>query len=167
MACREKRRQKRLRAKQRWRTDSTVCRACGKPKENKEFSQWISPDFNYCIFCFFKRASYDHFRTMKYWQQLANIFLIQRGRCAISGRPLLIGDNVSLDHRIPLSRGGRAELANVWWVATLINVMKNDRFLHEFLAIYRQILKFQKSPERRAMLRRLKLAANNCWSSAD
>jgi len=66
----------------------------------------------------------------------------QNRRCPYSGRLLLIGDNASIDHKIPLDRGGTNDLTNLQWVDYHVNIMKWYRTDEEFLADLYQISRF-------------------------
>lgn len=63
----------------------------------------------------------------------------QEGRCAITGQPLSFGQNVSLDHDIPLSRGGSSALENLQWVDQRVNNAKGTMTTEEFKAWIKQV----------------------------
>ncbi len=50
----------------------------------------------------------------------------QRGRCAITNRPLQPGVNASLDHIVPKSRGGADDLDNLRWTTLTANRARGD-----------------------------------------
>lgn len=56
-----------------------------------------------------------------------------------SGRRLVPGQNASLDHLVPRSRGGTDTLENLQWVDLKVNLMKTDLMHDEFLALCAQI----------------------------
>lgn len=58
----------------------------------------------------------------------------QEYRCALSGMPLT-PDIASLDHIVPVSKGGKHEVGNVAWVHEEINRMKGTLSKDEFLAM--------------------------------
>jgi 5-methylcytosine-specific restriction endonuclease McrA len=62
----------------------------------------------------------------------------QEFRCALSGR-LLTPETASLDHRIPLSRGGTHQLGNLWVVDHQVNAAKGSLTVDEFVAICREV----------------------------
>lgn len=66
----------------------------------------------------------------------------QSFRCAISGRPLT-PETASLDHIVPLSRGGQHGLNNVWVVDHLVNTAKGTLTVAEFVAMCREITNHQ------------------------
>lgn len=63
---------------------------------------------------------------------LDQLMVSQCGRCAYCDRQL--DCVIHLDHRIPLSRGGRHEMANVCWSCERCNRRKHDKTPEEFAA---------------------------------
>lgn len=59
-------------------------------------------------------------------------------RCAISGRQLT-PESASLDHIVPLARGGEHDLSNVWIVDHVVNTAKGTLTVEEFVAMCRDI----------------------------
>lgn len=66
----------------------------------------------------------------------------QEFRCAISGRELT-PETASLDHIVPLARGGEHSLANVWIVDHQVNIAKSTMTLDEFVSLCRQVTEHQ------------------------
>ena len=60
--------------------------------------------------------------------------------CFYTGLKLVPGLNLSLDHRIPIQKGGTTNLENLEWVHSGINSLKNDRTEKEFIAAYGSML---------------------------
>jgi 5-methylcytosine-specific restriction endonuclease McrA len=58
---------------------------------------------------------------------LKSLWETQGGTCALTGMPLAIGDNASIDHILPTSRGGTNDLDNLRFVLRVANTMKSDR----------------------------------------
>ncbi len=73
----------------------------------------------------------------------------QRGRCAYTGEPLTFGPsgNASIDHRVPVSRGGSNRPDNLQWVSARVNRMKTDLTHAEFLAMCALVLARAHAPE--------------------
>lgn len=86
-----------------------------------------------CLSCWFKVMAYEATGSRKNAVGLRALFERQGGRCAYTGRHLTPGIDASLDHRVPRSRGGAMELANVHWVALTVNLMKRALTHEEFL----------------------------------
>lgn len=58
----------------------------------------------------------------------------QGGRCAVTGEQLIPGVNASLDHILPVSRGGTSAASNLRWVTATVNHMKWDMTDAEFIS---------------------------------
>ncbi len=65
-------------------------------------------------------------------------------RCAISGRQLS-PESASLDHIVPLSRGGEHGIGNVWIVDHVVNTAKGTLTVEEFVSMCRDITNHQTS----------------------
>ena len=63
----------------------------------------------------------------------------QHYRCAITGRDLT-PETATLDHIVPLSRGGLHKLDNVWVVHRDVNMMKGTLVYDEFVALCRDVV---------------------------
>lgn len=64
----------------------------------------------------------------------------QKGKCAVTGIPLIPGKTASLDHTIPLSRGGTNSRENLQFVHISVNSMKQNMTPEEFLEQLKQLL---------------------------
>lgn len=62
----------------------------------------------------------------------------QHYRCAISGRELT-PETASLDHILPLSRGGEHGIDNVWVVDHRVNSAKGTMTVEEFVALCQDV----------------------------
>ena len=60
-------------------------------------------------------------------------------KCAISGQHLE-PSNASLDHVLPISKGGKHEIDNVQWVHQDINRMKGDMTMADFVEMCRMVV---------------------------
>lgn len=78
----------------------------------------------------------DEIPPIRFW----GIAKRQKLRCAISGIKLT-KDNISVDHIVPLSKGGKNTFENIQFVERHINVMKNDRPMEQFLFYCREVAK--------------------------
>lgn len=67
----------------------------------------------------------------------------QKGRCAVTGVELIPGVNASLDHIIPVSKGGGHTKANLRWVLVSINLAKADMTDKEFVEMCRLVVRAQ------------------------
>ena len=98
------------------------CTRCRKERaiENRAF----------CPDCWFKSKAQSALRSSEQWQGIKNLLISQDFRCAYSGKLLVLGDDATLDHKTPRSRGGTNEISNLQWVSRRVNQMKTD-FTHE------------------------------------
>ena len=107
------------------RQSKGICVYCG--KEN-------SLDLvNSCKICFFKNLSANHFGSRNRYQELIDLFESQNGLCAVTKNSLKLGDTASLDHIIPLSKGGTHEISNLRFVHLWINIMKMNEMDEVFI----------------------------------
>ena len=74
--------------------------------------------------------------------QVLELIKKQNFLCAISGRTLT-PETASLDHIIPLGRGGPHSIENVWAVDHHVNVAKGTMTFDEFVAMCREIVAYQ------------------------
>ena len=72
---------------------------------------------------------------------LLEVLKRQHYRCAISG-VLLTPECASLDHKVPIAKGGATELENVWWVHQSINSAKGTMSLDEFVLMCRRVVQW-------------------------
>lgn len=72
----------------------------------------------------------------KFWDKLE----MQGFRCHYTGIEIIPGVNASIDHKVPVSRGGsRTDIANCVWCDRDINAFKNDATDDEFIALCKRI----------------------------
>lgn len=81
-------------------------------------------------------------------QQLAAILKRQGHRCFLSGRPLT-PSNVSVDHLVPLSRGGSQDASNLRLVTRGANQAKSNLLLEEFVELCRDVVSEDRRRKRR------------------
>jgi len=108
------------------RKTNGICVYCGKSQSLESV--------NSCRICFFKNLSANHFGSRNRHQELCDLFESQHGLCAVTNNPLILGDTASLDHIIPLSKGGTHDIVNLRFVHLWINVMKMDKLDEDFMS---------------------------------
>ena len=98
---------------------------------------------------------------------LRGLIVMQNGKCAISGKPLLQNE-VNADHIIPLSRDdlspGLGE-TNIWLVHRVINTMKGTRTYDELIEACKLILEHEM--EARSLLQKIQCGQIPCISKND
>lgn len=101
----------------------------------------------YCVTCALKTSARRWLEDSSRWMELKDLFKKQDGKCAYTDIPIFIGENASLDHKNPRSKGGANSIENLQWVDWDINRMKTDIPHDKFLAICHFISnKFSNSP---------------------
>ena len=71
---------------------------------------------------------------------LQSIWDEQKGLCSVTGERLIPGFNASLDHIMPVSKGGSSARSNLRWVTSTINHMKWDLTDEEFVRMCRVVV---------------------------
>ena len=71
-------------------------------------------------------------------RQIMNLIEKQDFRCALSGRKLT-PETASLDHIIPLSRGGQHDIRNLQVLEHQVNTAKGTLTMEEFLSLCRDV----------------------------
>jgi hypothetical protein len=75
--------------------------------------------------------------------QLLELVERQQQRCALSGR-LLTPETASLDHIVPLNRGGAHDISNLWILEHSVNRAKGTQLVAEFVAMCDDIVTMQR-----------------------
>lgn len=112
------------------------CSRCKAPAEIGRF----------CPRHWFNNMAMNHTGERCHGALLKRLWEKQGGRCIYTGELLTPGKNASLDHRIPISRGGTHEEENLQWVSLRVNQMKTDMTHDEFLKMCHIVVVFN-SPE--------------------
>lgn len=105
---------------------------CGKPIE-------VRKKDGMCKVCWFKRISLSGTGSRKNWLTIKNLLEKQNYQCSYSGKNLVVGKNASLDHIVPISKGGDNSIRNLQWIDLQINVMKRNIVHKKFLSIIKEI----------------------------
>lgn len=74
------------------------------------------------------------------YKQLAKLWKVQRGLCALTGRRL--DRAAQLDHIIPRAKGGGDQLYNLRWVCADINYAKRDLTDAELIALCGDVMQW-------------------------
>ena len=96
-----------------------------------------------CNDCWFKREAGWNTRSKHRWHDIKQLLEKQGYRCAYSGKHLTPGVNASLDHIIPVAKGGSNDITNLQWVDKHINTrMKFGMSHQEFMSLIHQIISY-------------------------
>lgn len=71
---------------------------------------------------------------------LLDIWTEQKGRCKITGIKLIPGNTASLDHIVPISKGGTNKRENLQFIHIALNCMKQDKTEEEFKTLLKLLL---------------------------
>ena len=117
-----------------------LCKHCG-------LNKVTSTESVICNICYMKRTAYRFLGSQNRFDELQTLFDNQKGVCPYTGIKLILGVNVSLDHIIPKSKGGRSEVDNFQWVYGGkdfdVNIMKNNFSCDEFLKAIKIIYEYR------------------------
>ena len=105
-----------------------VCRRCGK-------NHRIGGSQEHCLMCYLKYTSKRHLGSEGQWNDLLELFKKQN-KCPYTKKNLDLGINTSLDHIVPIIKGGAKDISNFQWVYNDeeldINWMKGKLSHNEF-----------------------------------
>lgn len=87
------------------------------------------------------KVARDNLGSSKFAMDIKAILDHQEYRCPYTGDLLILGDNASLDHKLPQSRYPelKSDLNNVQWVTKGINIMKWNHTHEEFIEMIHKI----------------------------
>jgi len=116
------------------RTSMGLCR-CGKFPRLK-YSK------SYCEMCWYKITSNSHFHNVHMWQQLKEMAEKQNFICPYSGRKLIPGLNMVIDHKIPkiIRPDLMRDLSNMHWVDKEMNNIKHRMTHDEFIECLKDLI---------------------------
>ena len=135
----------------------TCCRECYRNKTKTRYA--INKSKGYCVCCtsiaqfgifcekhLFMDISKNRLGTKKRWIEIKQLLLDQKYLCAYSEIHLILGNNASLEHKIPLSKGGTNELSNICWIDLRINIAKGAMTYSEFYEFTHHLYNQLKKP---------------------
>jgi 5-methylcytosine-specific restriction endonuclease McrA len=95
----------------------------------------------YGIECWFRICAQNNMGDQSLGPALLESFEKQERKCVYTGIELIPGDNATLDHIVPRSRGGLNAIDNIQWVTRTVNQMKTDMTHDEFVEMCSMIVK--------------------------
>src|SRR3982751_6767776 len=118
------------RLKDKW-DDNEQCHLCG----TKLILPPVEGKRNICQTCYLKRSASSALGSSSHWPLLLAKLNKQGWRCAYTGIPLVLRENASIDHILPVSRYPkfRHNINNVEWVDWRVNHMKLSMKKTEFI----------------------------------
>ena len=134
-----------------WSENNLNAGLCCSCKEKR-----LDNSIRYCEKHYLCGKSKDHFKTTKLWKELRDLLLSQDTKCALTGTPITLGLNDSLDHIIPTSNTGdkySKDFSNLRWVTRQVNTVKNNLTDSELIDLLEQIKShISKSTKRKTLV---------------
>lgn len=101
-----------------------------------------------CDYCILRAAARRYLGSSKQWRKLRELLESQNSRCAYTSVPLSLGDNASVDHKIPRAMGGlNHDIKNIQWVTWAVNRSKTDLSHEEFVEMCHRVAERFERPE--------------------
>lgn len=123
-------------ARKKYCEDNKICN-----QKNMTCQEKALPNHKMCEKHFFQECAIRHLKDSKRGLELQELFYKQNQECYLSNKKLIIGVNASLDHIIPLSKGGTNDTSNLAWMDENSNYAKNNMSNEEFIELCRQIVR--------------------------
>jgi hypothetical protein len=119
-------------------TVATAWHNSRKAAEESEWSEWKKKVVRFCREATQGRRNMANRMGKIKRQDLLDCLKQQNYRCALSGWELT-PDTAQIDHKDPVSKGGKTEISNLQWLHEKINRMKGAMTMDEFLKVCRLI----------------------------
>lgn len=122
--------------KNRW-DNNEQCYLCG----SKKILPPIDGKRNICQVCYLKRSASAALGSSSLWVLLLEKLNAQQWSCAYTGIPLVLRENASIDHILPVSRYPQYKnnIRNIEWVDWRVNHMKLSMTRDEFIGFAKEI----------------------------
>ncbi len=123
------------------RVESGKCRDCGEDAITTNRSLRGKERSQYCRDCYLKMLARMTLGSGKKWEVLLDKLEACNWTCPYTGDRLILGDNLSFDHKNPVCRfpEQKGDPDNIEPCTWQINLMKRDLTKEEFLAMIEQI----------------------------
>lgn len=97
-------------------------------------SQQLYPNLKSCLACWFANKAGNTLGSQgKFKTSIKDLIEKQNWKCTYTGELLIPGINASLDHIIPVSKGGKNKISNIQWITLQMNNMKTNMSHNEFI----------------------------------
>lgn len=124
---------------QRNKIEQGLCRNCTKRRSTEDMPR---TDGQMCLECRVKavvRARVGTGLVKSHFRELLQMLYDQNFRCFYTGDPIMPGEydelrSASIDHIVPMARGGSNDLSNLCWVSWMVNRMKTNMTHEEFVS---------------------------------
>lgn len=96
-----------------------------------------------CRKCLLKGVSLSNTGTKKNWKFFDELLDKQNSECFYTGKKLILGENASIDHLMPVSKfpNLRTHSKNLVWADKFVNVAKSSLTYAEFISLCKTIIK--------------------------
>jgi len=100
-----------------------------------------------CKKCTWRSYASKRLGSTKKWEQLRDLWLAQDKKCALTGRPVDIGNHLSVDHILPVSKYPElsGDIDNIQIVHYHVNTAKWDLPHSEFVQLCREVVEHNDS----------------------
>ncbi len=126
--------------RRRWMAEGR-CRDCGREAVTTKRSMRGKDRSEYCRDCYLKVMARGILGSARHWTVLLAKLDECGWRCPYTGETLVLGDNLSFDHILPVCRfpEKRHDSENVEPISWQVNLMKRDLTRDEFLTFIRRV----------------------------
>lgn len=121
------------------RAAAGLCYRCSSKLTENGYDVCLGAAYPQCGKCYFRNMAKLHLGSADRWTVLSGLFKRQHGRCAYTGENLVLGLTASLDHIVPISKGGRSVASNLQWVTKIVNHAKNNMDHVEFVSMCKRV----------------------------
>lgn len=121
---------------------SRLCTLCGKEPYILNLKD-VGQITRLCQRCHLEQKSTQRLGSTQHWKSLLSILEQQNWICPYSGDKIILGDNDSVDHILPISKYPDKEfdITNIQWTTQVINMMKSNLLDCEFLLVIEKVVK--------------------------
>lgn len=106
--------------------------------------QTMETSNSFCEKHFLQNISHKMLGTKTRWKELYELLKAQEYKCSYTGIPLILGKNASIDHIKPQIKYPelKYEISNLCWVDIVVNRMKRDLEVQQFIILCTKVAKY-------------------------